>query len=131
MKFDIFCKVNGCPKITTLVNQVAVDNIVNWTPDQYGNICISFSTPVVEKSKISICVNDLPIGSTFNIVEIIVDDIRFGLVTFLCSKISGNWSTQLNTNGIIDIDIESPIWKYWCEKMNSFNYKDYPLGSTD
>lgn len=131
MKFEIFCKVNARPNITVLVDSTKVDSTVDWTVDQYGNICVSFFADITAKSKVSICVDNLPTGVTFNIIEIIVDDIRFGLVTFLCSTVSGVLSTQLNADGAIDIEIQSPIWKYWCEKMNSFNYKDYPLGSTN
>jgi hypothetical protein len=61
--------------------------------------------------------------------EIIADNIRFGLVTFLCATVNDTQHTQLNESGTIDITIGAPVWKFWCDKMFEFNYEDYPLGS--
>ena len=102
----------------------------NFNPnDQYDNSTVEFNAQLDKSNLIELKVSQTHNSST-NLKEIIVDDIRFGLVTFLCTTIDNKQETQLNSDGIISIQIETPVWEFWCKKMNSFNYKDYPLGST-
>lgn len=102
----------------------------NFNPnDQYGNSTVEFDAQLDKSNLIELRVSQTHNTPT-NLKEIIIDDIRFGLVTFLCTTIDNKQETQLNSDGIISIRIETPVWEFWCKKMNSFNYKDYPLGST-
>lgn len=73
---------------------------------------------------------ELSVKGTLTVNDIDYDDIRFGIVTFLCTTANGEKQTQV-TDGIIKIELRHPIWEFWCQKMNEFNYEDYPLGSTD
>ena len=117
--------------VAVTVNGIAVDALIDWTPDEYGNICLSLNTTLQDKNIIGIEIQNLNQGSTFKLVEMIADDIQFGIVTFLCTTTAGTQSTQLNCDGIIRVELESPVWQFWCTRFNEFNYKDYPLGSTD
>jgi len=102
----------------------------NFNPnDQHGNSIVEFNAQLDKSNLIELKVSQTHNTPT-NLKEIIIDDIRFGLVTFLCTTIDNKQETQLNSDGIISIRIETPVWEFWCKKMNSFNYKDYPLGST-
>lgn len=112
--------------IRVFVNNEEINPQINPN-DQYGNITITFDHKLADKNIINIKVSGYK--KYIRLVDIIVDDIRFGLVTFLCTTVSGKQTTQVELAGQIDIEIETPIWQYWCEKMNKFNYKDYPLGS--
>lgn len=73
---------------------------------------------------------EIKVKGTLTVTDIDYNDIRFGLVTFLCTTANGEKQTQV-TDGTIKIELRHPIWEFWCQKMNEFNYKDYPLGSTD
>jgi hypothetical protein len=68
-------------------------------------------------------------NGTVNLTEISVDGIRFGLVTFLCTTVNGTQNTQLTAPGKIAIELQAPVWKFWCDKLTEFNYERYPLGS--
>ena len=70
----------------------------------------------------------LHVEGTVTVNDIVYNDIKVGLVTFLCTTVKGLQNTQA-TNDIIEINVEHPIWEFWCKRLNSFNYKDYPLGS--
>ena len=97
--------------------------------DKYGNLPIEFSCQLSQKNILEIQVNNLIFPNYVKLVEIIIDGIRIGLVTFLCTTVNNKQDSQLNSPGSIVIEFETPIWSWWCDKMNSFNYKDYPLGS--
>ena len=132
MEIKLFCEVTGSrPTISVLVDQQPVASTVDWTPDKYGNISITIIADVLERSTVSICVDEMSNSSKFNIVEMIADDVLFGIVTFMCATVEGKLSTQLNNNGIINIELKSPSWSYWCAKFNQFNYKDFPFGSAN
>jgi hypothetical protein len=131
MKLQLFFEITAQPNINILVNGQLVNSQVNWVPDAHGNICVSADINITGKSVLSVHVTQMPQGSKINLVEVIADDIRFGLITFLITTVSGVQHTQLNTDGVIDIELESPAWMFWCERFNAFNYKDYPLGSID
>lgn len=73
---------------------------------------------------------ELSVKGTLTVNDIDYDGIRFGIVTFLCTTANGEKQTQV-TDGIIRLEFKHPIWEYWCQKMNEFNYEDYPLGSTN
>ena len=95
--------------------------------DQHDNLELSFNHGLTKQNQIKIRVSQM--SSPLNLVEIVIDDIRFGLVTFLCTTIDGKQDTQLKRVGDIDVVVKSPIWQYWCDKMNDFSYERYPLGS--
>ena len=71
---------------------------------------------------------EIEVNGTLTINDIDYDGIRFGIVTFLCVTANGRKETQI-TDGILKIEFEHPIWQFWCERYNKFNYEDYPLGS--
>jgi hypothetical protein len=129
MNLRLFFEITAQPNINLLVNGQLIDSQIDWNPDDHGNICVSADINITGKSVLSVHITQMPQGSKINLVEVIADDVRFGLITFLITTISGAQQTQLNTDGVIDIEIESPVWMFWCERFNSFNYKDYPLGS--
>ena len=116
-------------KLSIVLNNHLINYLSDQQSDQFGNILIHFTAELNTKNIISILVENLEHPNSIKLVDIIVNDIRFGLVTFLCATVNSKQNTQLNTNGTIDIEIQTPIWSWWCDKMNSFNYKDYPLGS--
>jgi hypothetical protein len=126
---QIILSSDCAPNISVLVNQNITQSHFNKIPDQYGNLILTFSINLTKKDHIQIVVDQ--VTGYVKIVDIIADDIRLGLVTFLCCQINEQQDTQLNTNGTIDIRLSGPIWKFWCDKMNEFNYKDYPLGSAN
>lgn len=115
--FDIFLNDH-------LINPI-VKNV-----DEYGNLPIEFICQLPEKNILEIRVKNLIFPNYVKLVDIIIDDIRLGLVTFLCTTVDNKQDSQLNSPGTINIQFETPIWQWWCIKMNNFNYKDYPLGST-
>lgn len=73
---------------------------------------------------------EITVNGTLTVNDIDYDGIRFGIVTFLCTTANGEKQTQV-TDGTIRIEFRHPIWEFWCQKMNEFNYEDYPLGSID
>ena len=97
--------------------------------DQYGNLPMEFSCQLLQKNILEIQVDNLIFPNHVKLVEIIIDDIRLGLVTFLSTTVNNKQDSQLNSPGSIITHFETPIWSWWCDKMNSFNYEDYPLGS--
>ena len=121
--FDTF--ISSSVSILLNGNQVSFDQ--SFEKNQYGHVCIDITCKLADDNVISIVAKDK--NPNINLIEIIANDIKFGLVTFLCTTINGQQHTQLTSPGNIDIKMSTPIWKFWCEKMNGFNYKDYPLGS--
>ena len=71
---------------------------------------------------------EITVNGTLTVNDIDYDGIRFGIVTFFCVTANDKKETQV-TDGIIHIKLQHPIWQFWCEKYNKFNYEDYPLGS--
>jgi hypothetical protein len=115
------------PDVKVLLNNQLVSTIV--TKDEFNNFIVSFSENLNKDTTISIIINNLTNPNFVKLVDIVIDDIRFGLVTFLCTTVNNKQDTQIKMNEQIDIQLRTPIWQFWCEKMNAFNYKDYPLGS--
>lgn len=128
-EIQIVCDTDCQPNVTVRVNQNKVPSTLSDTKDCHGNYILSFVTELNTNNHIEIVVTNL--NGYFKVEDILIDSIKFGLVTFLCTTIENQQNTQLNCNGILDIALSSPIWKFWCEKMNSFNYEDYPLGSVN
>ena len=127
-KFVLYLEVDESrPDINIKLNNETISSDINWDKDQYGNIVINFQAYLQEQNTISIVLNN--VKSAVNLKDIVVDDIRLGLVLFLSTTVNGKQDTQVNSDGRIDIAINTPIWSWWCEKMNSFNYEDFPLGS--
>jgi hypothetical protein len=122
----VFVTDSVVSKVSILINEKKIPFVYSQE-NQHGHLCVNFSCKLSSNNIISILVNDE--NPNIKLIEIIADDIRFGLVTFLCTTIDSQQHTQLTVPGKIDIEISTPIWKFWCEKMNAFNYKDYPLGS--
>ena len=111
-----------------LLNNQTINHTIKAV-DDHGNLPVEFSCQLLEKNTLEIQVNDLIFTNYVKLVEIILDDIRLGLVTFLCTTVNNKQDSQLNSPGSIVIEFETPIWSWWCDKMNGFNYRDYPLGS--
>jgi len=97
--------------------------------DKHNNISIEIDVDLAVLTKIKLIIVDMNENKSIGLVEIIAEGIRFGLVTFLCTTVDNTQNTQLTAPGTIDIMMGTPSWKFWCDKMNQFNYKDYPLGS--
>lgn len=113
------------PNVDIIINDQTVDSKITTVPDECGNFIVSFAHQLETRNHIVILNN----SNLIKLEDIIIDDIKFGLVTFLCTTVSNTQNTQLNGSGKIDIEIKTPIWQFWSDKMNAFNYKDYPLGS--
>jgi len=128
---QIILESNCAPPLEIIINSKTVLYYNDWVQDLHGNYSISFSKDLLDNNVINIKVANIDKDKFIKVVELIVDDIRFGIVTFLCTTIDGNQCTQLNDSGTIDIKFSTPVWQWWCEMMNLFNYKDYPLGSTN
>lgn len=117
------------PNLTITVNQQQVNYIAKQNNDPQGNVILLFQTELELDNSIHLIVSDA--DGTVDLINIIVDEMAFGWITFLCSTVNNQQSLQVINDGTIEIDLQTPIWQYWCEKMNSFNYKDYPLGSVN
>jgi len=117
------------PNLFIELNGQYVENKILCDDNQKDTWKLLFSADL--KSKNEICVHCANVNNYIKVEEVIVDGINFGLVTFLCTNVENKQGTQLNKSGTIKIELEFPIWKFWCEKMNDFNYERYPLGSTD
>ena len=128
---QIVLESNCAPPLAITLNSKIVLYYNDWVKDLHGNYSISFLENLLDNNVINIQVADIDKDKFIKVIELIVDDIRFGIVTFLCTTIDGNQCTQLNNPGSIDIKFSAPVWQWWCEMMNLFNYKDYPLGSTN
>jgi len=123
-KIQLILQTSTTPKLNVTVNESAVQSTA--TIDEYDNLQIVFDYDLKEQNTIVLEV----IGNgTVNLTEIIVDGIRFGLVTFLCTTVNGTQNTQLTAPGKIAIELQAPVWKFWCDKLTEFNYERYPLGS--
>lgn len=101
-----------------------------FTPsDEFSNSVVTVDAVLDHTNQIDIQVTNTT-NEVVNLKEIIVDGIRFGLVTFLCTTANNQpCTTQLKSTGLITVNFEKPVWEFWCKKYNSFNYKDYPLGT--
>jgi hypothetical protein len=127
-KIVLYLEVEGNhPDININLNNKTILADVDRNKDQYGNIAIKFQIHLQESNNISIVLNN--VKSTVKLKNMIIDDIQIGLVLFLCTTVNGKQDTQVDSDGQIDIAVNTPIWSWWCEKLNSFNYKDYPLGT--
>lgn len=123
-KIQLILQTSTTPKLTVTVNESAVQSTA--TIDEYDNLQIVFDYDLKEQNTI---VLEVISNGTVNLTEIIVDGIRFGLVTFLCTTVNGTQNTQLTAPGKIAIELQAPVWKFWCDKLTEFNYERYPLGS--
>lgn len=125
-KIQLILQTDTIPNLTVTVNGEKA--VTHTFIDDFKNLQIAFDFDLAEYNKLSII---MPDQEKINLIEILVDDIRFGLVTFLCTTVNNTQNTQLVGPGQIDVEIRTPIWKFWCDKMNDFNYERYPLGSTN
>jgi hypothetical protein len=121
-------EISNKPEISLVLNGQLLEYTIDRRANQHGHICLTTNTDLAKQNVLSVIATNV---DQIKLVEILVDDIRFGFVTFLCTTIDGQQQTQLTVDGQIDIELSTPIWEFWCQKMNSFNYKDYPLGSTN
>jgi len=97
--------------------------------DEFNNSVVTVDMVLDNTNQINIHVENTT-NEIVNLKEIIVDGIRFGLVTFLCTTADDQpCTTQLKSTGLITVSFDQPVWEFWCKKYNSFNYKDYPLGT--
>lgn len=117
------------PKINLFLNHQPIECLISFKKDKQGNYQIFFSADLAAENKLDLVIDNLT--GYLKIVDIVVNEINFGLVTFLVTTVNSALDTQINTSGTISIKIENPIWEFWCQKMNAFNYRDYPLGSID
>lgn len=122
---QLILKCSSLPAVTITVNgtEVAYDIVC----DTYNNAKITFDTELEKENHIQLRVTEM--NGSVNLIEIIADDVRFGLVTFLCTTVDHTQNTEIQDPGVIDIEISAPVWKFWCDKMSEFNYERYPLGS--
>lgn len=124
-KIQLILHTSSTPELYVTVNENAVQSTA--IVDEYDNLQIVFDYELIEQNNIAL---EVISNDTINLIEIVVDGIRFGLVTFLCTTVNQTQNTQITGPGKIDIELQSPIWKFWCDKMTEFNYQRYPLGST-
>ena len=123
-KIQLILQTQLTPELTVTVNGSAVNSTV--IIDAYQNQQVIFDYDLEEKNSITLNVHTT---GAANLTEIIVDGIRFGLVTFLCTTVNGTQNTQITAPGEIAIELQAPVWKFWCDKLTEFNYERYPLGS--
>lgn len=123
---QLILKCDSLPIVLIAVNGTSVAHDI--VRDTFNNAKITFNTELEKENHIQLHIAEM--SSPVNLIEIIADDIRFGLVTFLCTTIDNTQNTEIQHPGTIDIKLSAPIWKFWCDKMTEFNYERYPLGST-
>jgi hypothetical protein len=115
------------PVVNINLNNQRILPEIEWNKDSFGNISINFRAVLQKQNMINIVFNNAT--SPIKIKDIVINGIKLGLVLFLCTTVSGKQDTQINSDGQLDIAINTPIWSWWCAKLNSFNYEDYPLGT--
>lgn len=125
-KIQLILQVESFPEFEIHLNGQPV--IAQSWYDEQNNLRVVVNEELKETNVINMIVHKTE--NPVKLEEIIIDGIRFGLVTFLCTTVNKTQNTQINTNGSIDIEISIPVWKFWCDKMQDFNYERYPLGST-
>jgi hypothetical protein len=120
------------PKIIVKINDKEVTADISPEKNEFDNITVDFVVDLLpSKNTLTLDVTGLDKSSIFKLEEIIADQVRFGLVTFLCTTVNGQQSTQLDKDGCIEIELQLPIWQFWCERINDFNYEKYPLGTVN
>ena len=122
---------NTVPSVQLLLNNQQIDCTLSNIKNKYGHYCLKTVADLQEKNVLSTKVTGLSPGEYISLKEIFANNIRLGFVMFLCSTVNEAQSTMLTSDGKIDIELNTPIWEFFCIKTNSFNYKDYPLGSTN
>lgn len=125
-KIQLILQGNNIPNLIVTVNGQKAD--INTFIDEYNNCQIAFDFELVKSNQLALIVYD---QTVVNLIEIIVDGIRFGLATFLCTTVNNTQNTEVTGPGQIDIELNTPIWEFWCNKITEFNYEKYPLGSTN
>lgn len=125
-KIQLILQGNNIPNLIVTVNGQKAD--INTFIDEYNNCQIAFDFELVKSNQLALIVYD---QTVVNLTEIIVDGIRFGLATFLCTTVNNTQNTEVTGPGQIDIELNTPIWEFWCNKITEFNYEKYPLGSTN
>lgn len=122
------------PDIEIFLNNKLTNYKVSTTVNEYGHYSIYTETDLNKAiNNLVIRVTGLAedISESISIKEIFANNIRFGLVTFLCTTVNGQQCTMISYDGSINIEIGFPVWEFFCIRLNEFNYKDYPLGSTN
>lgn len=116
-KFNPIIKIN-------LNGNTVVETVDTSIVNEYGHIPIVFNANLQESNIIEVIVENNT--GIINVVEAVIDNIKLAFVLFLVTKNSENKiATQLRTDGSLFMTIQTPIWSWWCDRMESFNYNDY------
>jgi hypothetical protein len=118
-------------ELRILHNGCLIDSKISYELDQHQNIVCCYDLPLDLKNQFEIQCISLKENENIKLSELVIDGIRFGIVLFFCTTTNGTLETQLNSPGSIMVEFDSPVWKFWCKKMNEFNYERYPLGSVN
>jgi len=116
-------------ELKILHNGRSLDSKIFYELDNHQNIVCCYNLVLDFKNQIEIQCLSLKEKENIQLSELVIDGIRFGIVLFFCTTTNGAPGTQLNSPGSIIVDFDSPVWEFWCKKMNEFNYERHPLGS--
>ena len=114
------------PIIAVKINDIIItDKVDTSIINEHGHVPVSFVAELTDTNIIELCVTN-NIGGNVVLSEAVVGDIKLSLALFLSTKNHhNNTTTTLTSDGVLRVTIETPIWQWWCEKMQSFNYDDY------
>jgi hypothetical protein len=113
------------PTIKIILNgNTVVETVDTSIINEYGHIPVSFDAELQETNILEISVENNT--GSISIAEAVIDNIKLAFVLFLVTKNSENEiATQLISDGSLFVTIKTPIWSWWCDRMESFNYDDY------
>lgn len=114
------------PRISIKVNDVVIIPCVDLlNVDHNNNVVVSFDAKFLDYNTLQILVENNT--KKIEIVEIYIDDICLLFATFLATTNIKNYhTTSIIGNGCLTLKVETPVWKWWCETINSFSPHNVP-----
>lgn len=127
-------------KLTLEFNGVEIPTPPANERNEHGHFPWFFDVDPQDKNNIKVIVEGLGdvMDKTkyFNIFESIIDEVNFDIVHLMNCRAQPNGleyqkgATQLDSDGYLEIPFNLPVWEYWCQTNNAFNYEDYPIWNT-
>lgn len=104
-------------------NNIVIPSVDLTNIDKRGNVFIFFDVFPEIKNTFEITVKNN--NKKIEIIEAIADDIHLAYALFLSTKdINNIQTTSLVGNGSLFLSIDTPVWKWWCDTMSSYNPKN-------
>ena len=104
-------------------NNIVIPSVDLTNIDKRGNVFIFFDVFPEIKNTFEITVKNN--NKKIEIIEAIADDIHLAYALFLSTKDNNNiQTTSLVGNGSLFLSIDTPVWKWWCDTMSSYNPKN-------